>query len=84
MIDVGVALSCQQLACPLAQLVDEFDAIHPAGQLGEHRRLVAPAGAHFEDEIVGLGLEEVSHHRDLSGCEIVLSKPIGNGLLRYA
>jgi hypothetical protein len=62
--DVGVALSFQQLACPLGQLVDEFDAINPAGQLGEHRRLVAPAGADFEDEIVGLELEEVRHHRD--------------------
>jgi hypothetical protein len=62
--DVGVALSSQQLACPLGQLVDEFDAIHPAGQLGEHRRLVAPAGADFENEIVGLELEEVRHHRN--------------------
>ena len=34
--DVGIALSFQPLYCPLRKLVDDFDAVHPAGQLGEH------------------------------------------------
>jgi len=26
------------LYCPLRELVDDFDAVHPAGQLGEHMK----------------------------------------------
>ena len=55
--DVSVALSFQPLRCSLRQLVDDFDAMDPAGKLGEHGGLVAQAGADFEDGVIGLKLK---------------------------
>jgi hypothetical protein len=48
----------------LRELVDDFDAVHPAGQLGEHCGLIAQAGADFEDRVVWFELEQVRHHRN--------------------
>ena len=39
-------------------------------------------GADFEEHVVRFELEQVRHHRNINGCEIVLSKPIGIGLFR--
>ena len=53
------------LHCPLRELIDDFNTVHPAaGQLGEDRRLVAEAGADFEDDIVRFELKQVRHHRN--------------------
>jgi hypothetical protein len=58
-----VALSFQPLHCPLRQFVDDFDAVDPSGQLGEHCGLIAEASADFEDHVVRLELEQVRHQR---------------------
>ena len=60
----GVASSFEPLHCPLRELVDDFDAVHSASQLGEHRRLIAEASADLENYVVRLELEHVRHHRD--------------------
>src|SRR5262249_34825082 len=61
---VGIALSFQPRYCPLRELVDDFDAVDPAGQLGEHCGLIAKAGADFEDHVIWFELEQVRHHRN--------------------
>jgi hypothetical protein len=48
----------------LRELVDDFDAVHPAGQLREHCGLITEAGADFEDHVVRLEFEQVRHHRN--------------------
>jgi hypothetical protein len=48
----------------LRELIDDFDAVHPPGQLSEHCSLIAEAGADFEDYVVRLELEEIRHHRN--------------------
>ena len=62
--DVAVPLPLQPLNRPLPQLIDDFDAVYFAGQLGEHCSLVTKAGANFEDNVVGLELKQVRHHRN--------------------
>src|SRR6516165_7622511 len=62
--DVGVAQLFQPPYCPLRELIDDFDAVNPAGQFGEHCGLIAEAGTDFENHVVRLELKQVSHHRN--------------------
>src|SRR5262245_11440809 len=62
--DVGIDLSFQPLYLRLRDLVYDFYAVHPAGQLGEHCGLIAETGADFEDHVAWFELEQVRHHRN--------------------
>src|SRR5262249_44067264 len=61
--DVGVALSFQPPYCPLRELIDNFDAVHPASQLGEYCGLIAEPGADFEERVVQFPLNCVALRR---------------------
>jgi putative ABC transport system substrate-binding protein len=61
---ICVALLFQPLHCPLRELIDDFNTVHPGGQFGGHCGLIAQAGANFEDDIVRFELKQVRHHRN--------------------
>src|SRR5262249_61697375 len=61
--EVGVALSFQPPYCPLRELIDNFDAVHPASQLGEYCGLIAEPGADFEERVVQFPLNCVALRR---------------------
>ena len=63
-LDVGIAFSFEPLHCPLCELVDDFDGVHLARQLGEHCGLIAEASANLEDHVVRFELEQVRHYRN--------------------
>ena len=71
-LDVGASLPAQPLPRLLPELLDELDAVNLASQLRQDCSLIAETGADLEDGVI---------RATMNGCEIVLSKPIGSGML---
>jgi len=63
-IDVVVTQVRQAGLRLLPERRNDFDAPYPGVKLGNYRRLVAGAGADFEDAVARFDIEQIGHNRD--------------------
>ena len=71
--DIAVSHPLQALARPPRQLGDDLQRIDLLHQLGEHRRLVAAAGAHLQHRTALRWQHQVAHQGD--------DEVLGNGVV---
>jgi hypothetical protein len=81
-LDVGAAPLTESLLRLSPELFDDFDAVHFPSQLREDCGLIAevPISRTVSSALISSNNKSFIN-ATINGCEIVLSKPIGSGML---